>query len=251
MKDGFSATIHKTADGNFIHSINIEEVTEELEALIAQHIVSIWGGIDERPIIVVKKQIENFLKDKSDNTVKGAVSEFIVHLYLNHIGFTQECLFKNLEERSIKKGFDGYYSYSNEEWIMESKSGSIKTDYISHKKKVKEAYDDLKGKIDGNVKNDPWDNALSHANLAGSSPDILNNIKDLSNNFTLGIFPEIGNLNIIPASTIFHEGNWEEEAIKQEHDNIEKESVKFEYNKINIICINKKSIEAVIKAMIQ
>lgn len=36
----------------------------------------------------------------------GAVAEFFVHLYLNILGLKQECLFLNLEENSIKKGFD-------------------------------------------------------------------------------------------------------------------------------------------------
>ena len=84
-----------------------------------------------------------------NDIVKGSIAEFIVHLYLKACGFSQECLFKNLEEGSIKKGFDGYYTYSNEEWIMESKSGSIKTSGITHRAKIKEAYDDLKNKIDG------------------------------------------------------------------------------------------------------
>jgi len=249
--DLFSSDIQKTKDGNLIHFVNIEVVDENIQNLINEQIVSIWNGDADTPIEIVKTEISNFLKTKSDDIIKGAVAEFIIHLYLNVCGFSQECLFKNLEEGSIKKGFDGYYSYSNEEWIMESKSGSIKTNGISHKKKIKEAYDDLKNKIDGKGNNNPWSNAYNHAKIAGTSEDILRNIKILSINYVRNTFPNIKSLNIIPASTIYHDGQWNIELVKPEHDTILAQLESFDYQKINIICVNKKSIDEVIEKMTQ
>lgn len=249
--DIFSTDIQKTRDGNFIHFVNIEDIDEKLQSLIEEQIVSIWDGDSNTPIDVVKTEIFNFLKTKSEDIKKGAIAEFIIHLYLKVCGFAQECLFKNLEEGSIKKGFDGYYSFSNEEWIMESKSGSINTDGISHVKKIKEAYNDLKNKIEGKGSNNPWSNAYNHALVAGTTTNILRNIKTLSNNYVRNTFPDISTLNIIPTSTIFYEGNWDNELVKPEHESISIHSESFDYQKINIVCVNKKSIDALIEKMIQ
>lgn len=249
--DTFSSDIQNTKDGNLIHFVNIQEVDENLRKLINEQILSIWNGDNETPMDIVKTEISNFLKTKSEDIIKGAMAEFIIHLYLKDRGFTQECLFKNLEEGSIKKGFDGYYSFSNEEWIMESKSGSINTRGISHKKKIKEAYDDLKNKIDGKGNNNPWSNAYNHAIVAGTSKDILRNIKLLSNNYVRNTFPGINTLNIIPTSTIFHDGSWDDDLVKPEHESISVQMESFDYLKINIICVNKKSIDVLIKNITQ
>lgn len=248
--DIFSSDIQKTIDGNFIHFVNIKDIDMKLETLIKDSIISIWNGDSGTPMDIVKMEIFNFLKTKNDDIKKGAIAEFIIHLYLKDCGFNQECLFKNLEEGSIKKGFDGYYSFSNEEWIMESKSGSIGTDGISHKKKIKEAYDDLKNKVEGNTTNNPWSNAYNHAIAAGTSLDIIKNIKKLSHNYVRNIFPDIRTLNIIPASTIYHDGNWDDNLVRPDHDTISKMIESFNYQKINIICVNKKSIDAIIERMI-
>ncbi len=250
----FSVDIKKSDNGDIIHFINIENVDDKIERLIEEQIVDIWDGDNGSSIDIVKTEISTYLKTKSENIIKGSIAEFIIHLYLNSCGYIQECLFRNLEEGSIKKGFDGYYSYSNEEWIMESKSGSIKTEGISHKKKIKEAYNDLKDKIEGTNpenKNNPWSNAYNHAVLAKSSTDILKNIKNLSSNYVKKEFPDINKLNLIPSSTIFHEGEWDENILKPNHEEISKQNETFNYQKINVICVNKKSIDAIIKIITQ
>lgn len=175
--DIFNVEITEIDDDNFIHIIHIKKIENELEELIEKHIVSICDSDEDESIQIVKEELKLFLQNKTKETKMGAVAEFIIHLYLKDIGFNQECLFLNLEEGSIKKGFDGYYTYSAAEWIMESKSGSIQTDAISHKKKIKEAYKDLKSKIGGDAANNPWKNAFNHAKVVGTELDVLNNIE--------------------------------------------------------------------------
>lgn len=245
-KDIFSADIQKSSDGYLIHFVQIENIDKNIEEFIDEQIVAVWDGAHGSSTRVVKLEILNYLKSKSKDTIKGSIAEFLVHIYLKTCGFSQKCLFRNLEEGSIKKGFDGYYTFSNEEWVMESKSGSINTSEISHIKKITEAYSDLKAKIEGKVKNNPWNNAYHHAVIAGTTTNILKNIKKLSINYVEQIFPDIKNLNVIPSSTIFYEGNWDGDLIKPEHKKISDQIEKFDYNKIKVICINKKSIDAVI-----
>jgi len=134
-KDVFNVQVKEIENGNYIHLIVIEDVTNELKQLVDDQIVNICENDDDFTIDFVKNDLKNFFKKKDENTTMGAVAEFIIHLYLKTIGYQQECLYRNLEEGSIKKGFDGYYTYLSEEWIMESKSGSITTKAISHKKK--------------------------------------------------------------------------------------------------------------------
>ncbi|RXI33618.1 hypothetical protein CP964_06280 [Arcobacter defluvii] len=173
----------------------------------------------------------------------GAIAEFFIHLYLSTQEYKQECLFFNLEENSIKKGFDGYYSKETLEWIMESKSGLSSTKGISHKSKIKEAYDDLDNKLKGNVSNNPWENAFRHADQksVNTQQNIVTNIDNFSNEFELGIFKDIKDFNIIPTATIFLDGSWSNdiEKIKQEITTL---ISTLQYQKLEVICFTKKSL---------
>lgn len=136
----------------------------------------------------------------------GATAEFFVHLYIRHKNFQQQCLFENLEERSIKKGFDGVYSKDNNVWLMESKAGSITTTNICHSNKIKEAINDLDKKISGKIDNDPWKNAYMHT-LVVKAPQIIQEKFDrLSHDFVNNRFHSIDEFNTMPCSTIFLSG---------------------------------------------
>jgi hypothetical protein len=251
LKNIFEVDIKKTEDGSDIHILRIENINDNFQKLINTYIVSICDSEDDTPVDIIKEELKGFFNSKDINTTMGAVAEFIVHLYLKTINFNQECLYRNLEENSIKKGFDGYYSFSNEEWIMESKSGSINTNRISHEGKIKEAYNDLKNKLEGKGTNNPWKNALHHAKVVGASNNILKNIKALSRNYVRKTYPDISTLNIIPVSTIFHDSIWEENNLNVNDQNINSFVKTFEYRQIRVICINKKSVATFVKVLTQ
>jgi len=243
----FDVDIKTTEDGSDIHFLKIDDINDNFQSLLDTYIVSICDSEDDTPIDIIKAELRTFFNSKDSNTTMGAVAEFLVHVYLKAIGFNQECLYRNLEENSIKKGFDGYYSYSNEEWVMESKSGSIDTKGINHKGKIKEAYSDLKNKLEGKGTNNPWRNALNHAKVVGASTDILKNIKTLSQNYVRKTYPDISTLNIIPASTIFHDKGGDVKNFSVKHGDIASLIETVDYGQINVICINKKSITAFVK----
>jgi hypothetical protein len=230
-----------------IHIVNIQLLTEPLTKYLDEHFVSICEGNSGTSLYEVKKIIMDFLSTKDPRTKMGATAEFFLHLYLKYIGFKQECLFLNLEERSIKKGFDGYYSFNNNEFIMESKSGSSKTENISHSNKIKEAYTDLKNNIAGKSKkskNNPWKNAYNHASHidVGTTSNIRKNIKQLSDNYNKSIYHQIKDFNIIPTSTIFLENTWMDKYSEDILDTLKSLSDELEFKKLNIICITKKSL---------
>ena len=69
--------------------------------------VAICEGASDTDILTVKKRVRELFSTKNNDWKMGATAEFFVHLYIRLNGFRQECLYLNLEENSIKKGFDG------------------------------------------------------------------------------------------------------------------------------------------------
>lgn len=234
-------------NGNFLHFINIENIDSKLEKFIDANIVKICAGSVDTDLPIIKLRLLEYLKPKKDTPQEiGTIAEFFTHLYLNELGFRQEFLFLNLEEHSLKKGFDGYYSYDNSEWIYESKSGYSSSIGISHTKKVKEAYEDIKNKVSGNVKNNPWQNAYNHSRHGdvGSPKEVYKNLKKISDDFTLKKFRDIGDFNIIPGSTIFMNGNWLDMDSNDLEFKLKNLVQDFKFKRINVICINKKTVES-------
>ncbi len=226
-----------------LHVINIEQLNNNIEKLIDEYIISICTAAGrDITLITQKRKLREFIQKKTDSNLEiGCISEFFIHLYLNSIWFRQECLYSNLEENSIKKWFDGYYSLNDEEWIMESKSGNISTKGISHKKKIHEAFDDLSKKIAGKVENNPRENARNHAKIAWSKDTILKSINELSVEFTNGIYHDIKNFNIIPSSTIFLDWQIDDTTPVSNNEAIKTEITAWpeskEYKKMHIVCI--------------
>lgn len=200
----------------------------------------------------VKKRVKKLFLNKKKGWIIGATAEFFIHLFVRHMGYKQECLFFNLEENSIKKGFDGYYSKGELEWLMESKAGEVGKKGVSFPNKICLAMNDLSCKVSGKDKNDKdkqhnnaWREAYSHAAHydVGASEKILKNIKKLSEDYTNEIFHSIEEFNTIPSATIFLSGSWvqpDHEAIKNGIDNI---VGKLKGKRIHVICVTQRSID--------
>lgn len=231
-------------DGELV-AIDIKLIDFELKSLIDKKIVTICEGDSPFDVKNIKKSLKDYLTVKSDNQKKGAIAEFFINLYLNSKNYKQECLFSNLEENSAKKGFDGFYSINEVPWYMESKSGSITTSGISHKDKVNDAYNDLKDKFSGNVKNDPWKNAYHHANeySVNTSANIKKKLVIYSNDFVNGISHDIAEFNIIPCATIFLDNKNVSIDKNIMSNDITLKVKNYTYNKIIIICVTQKSID--------
>lgn len=63
-------------------------------------------------------------------------------------GFSQEYCFRNLEENSAKKGFDGLVLEGEKFWLLESKSSQIGHNN-SHRNTVYRAYKGLEKQLSG------------------------------------------------------------------------------------------------------
>lgn len=242
----FDSVCKDLGNGNQLHFINIPALDANITAHIDANISSICEGRAGTDLKTIKQRLVTFLTSKKGSpTEMGAIAEFFGHLYLTQVGFKQEFLFLNLEEGSIKKGFDGYYSLGNETWIYESKSGALSTESATHESKVSSAYSDLKEKISGNTKNNPWQNAYNHASHidVGTATSIRQNLKTLANAFTQNTCQDIGSFNIIPGSTLFLNNTWSRIDTNELTPKLLKLIDTFSFTKINIVCINKASIE--------
>ena len=221
-------------------------------SLINRNLVEICEGESDTSLDAAKLTFLDFLSNKDDTTKIGAVAEFFIHLFLRELGYKQEFLFYNLEERSIKKGFDGYFSQGETQFIVESKSGFESTRNISHKAKIKEAYNDIVSTIGGASKksakgqNNPWRNAYNHASHidVNTKKSIRNNLKELSNLFDQGIYQQIENFNVIPCSSLFLDDEWSahfSESILAEDDVF---FLALKAKTLKVVCITNKTIAA-------
>lgn len=230
-----------------LYILGLKTLNKEIQNKIDEYIIQLIYAPDDRKkyeLRDAKIKILNLLNDKDEKQKMGLVAEFFIHLFLLLLGYKQESLFKNLEERSAKKGFDGVYSQKNQIWIMESKSG-LYSENQKHLDKVKDAYRDLKNKIikHKDVKNNPWSNALSHMWVMKTKQKLrqifINGDKDFEN----GKGQDIANFNLIPSATIFLQNIWidlhsSEEDVKEIYKTWTQDK---NFKSMNIICFTKAS----------
>lgn len=242
----FSSQIRSINNIVEFHYISIKDFDSKLVKFINENFVSICRGQKNKtPLEIIKKTAYNFFVGKDERTRNGATAEFFMHLYLRSINFRQECMFLNMEETSVKKGFDGYYSREDEEWILDSKSGNARHESVSHSDKIKDAYTSLKDQLNGVAKNDPWQNAYQHANSkdVDSTDTILSILQSFSNDFVTKKYHTPENFNIMPAATVFLNGEWEEYDVEEIYKKVIKGISKFKYKKLIILCCTKRSLD--------
>lgn len=171
---------------------------DDLKSTIDKEFVDIVHANNIYDLASTKKEIGNIISSKTNKQKYGLVAEFFAHIVLRNLNFTQECLYKNLEESSMKKGFDGLYEKNSEFWLVESKSSYTKS---SHSEKISEAVDDLKSKVETIQHNNPWMNAVHHIlavqnKLTNNS--LKNRVEILSVEYQRGITHKLAEFNIIP-----------------------------------------------------
>lgn len=229
-----------------LHVIDVDVIEGELQKLLDKHFVSICEGDSPSDLKLVKKRFLMFLQTKNEGTQMGAVAEFFVHLFLNQENYKQEFLLLNLEENSIKKGFDGVFTRDSKIYLVESKSGSILSKGISHKSKLKTAFSDITKYVSGQSekgKNNPWRNAFNHASHCdvGSKRSIRDKIRELRDMYDNEIYTKVEDYNVIPCSTIFLNSFWDSRKnieILNDCDFIDE----FDALSIVAICITKTSL---------
>ena len=117
----------------------IEDLSDDLKNYIKEQLAEICHGEDsvytKRITYSYKKTVKEFLKwyeGKPDNIRIGMIGELLVHLIFSNYFDKYKTVtpYFNLEERSIKKGFDVILTEVNTQdlWITEVKSGVFHND---------------------------------------------------------------------------------------------------------------------------
>jgi hypothetical protein len=230
---------------NILYVVSIKHITAELKKYIDQKLGQLTYGDEGGDLKRVKKRIIKFLTPKRGTDLEiGAIAEFFVHLFLYDQGLKPKFIISNLEEASLKKGFDGLYTYNNEEWLCESKSGSLTSNDVEHHTKIREAYRGLKNKLAGRDSNNPWSNALHHAKVAGAEKTLLKKITALSNQFEDEKFHDIDKFNIIPCATVYLDGMPDKVTPKIIEQKVKAILSTISYKNIRVLCITKESVKA-------
>ena len=152
-------TLHRNGDYAICYVSNI---SSDLKELIKKNLATICHGshvteYPDEPLFGYQATLNSFLERydaKPDLTKKGMIGEFLSHILITELfdEFDIASAYFNLEEKSIKKGFDLllYNSESSSVWITEVKSGNL------HKNKnhdqttldlINTAKDDLDGRL--------------------------------------------------------------------------------------------------------
>jgi hypothetical protein len=213
-----------------IKDININEKTNvclceianfsnEFKELIRNKLTKICYGIykskEDKALYSYKNTIKEFIKrysTKSEEIKKGMIGELLAHvLFVNYRkNIIPVSPFFNLEEESIKKGFDIllFDKKDKEIWLSEVKSGE--TDKSSDSKThdlLNLAKRDVLGKINNNVTN-IWHNAINCALIALSSDDdikgIINKILNLGLKKAMNYENEGSYYNVVLVSVLFN-----------------------------------------------
>jgi len=234
-----------------LHFLNIDTYSSRLKQYIDNNIHHIWNGDNEviesaDDITITKIELLNLIENKSPEQKIGIVSEFICHLYLRANKFEQHFLFRNLEEKGMKKGFDGLYLLGDDFYIYESKSSLETTTSATHNGNIGEAYNDLRKKIEGiNDTNDPWRNAYNHAShrSVNFNDNISKTLKKLSKEYVQKKYSKVKNYNLVPSSTLYLGGRY---SIIDKNDlkiKINKLVKNYEFKHLNVLCVNKNTVQ--------
>ena len=159
---------------------HITDLSDDLKDLIRKHLSTICHGYHvseylKNPMYNYRSTINSFLEryeKKIDETKKGMIGEFLSHIIITSLfdEYAITSAFFNLEEKSIKKGFDLllFNIVDNTVWITEVKSGNLhtnKTHDQTTKILLNTAKNDLIKRLN-EQETQYWHNAINHVRAA-------------------------------------------------------------------------------------
>ncbi|MDD5679739.1 MAG: SAVED domain-containing protein [Candidatus Omnitrophica bacterium] len=152
----------------------IDSFSDELKNLIRTRLTSICHGCSSDNAYSYKNTLKTFMnryKGKGQITKKGMIGELLAHLLVSHCDKNMKIAspFFNMEEPSIKKGFDLVLLNvkSQDLWFAEVKAGNAgkKLSNVKNKRLIGIAKNDIKKRLNSN-KDDLWLNAINGVRIA-------------------------------------------------------------------------------------
>ena len=242
----------------------IENLSDELKQEIRNRLVAVCHGVDQSQsslkIYSYKETVKEFIKRyKTNNNVsedrkKGMIGELLVHIVLELEGrFFAASPFFNMEERSLKKGYDVtlFENATDELWIAEVKSGNIQKNQKNASSAavglINTAKNDLKIRLnDSNTS--LWMNALNAARVSMSDSNhqkdaVMELLGQCADNAVDGNNSS-DSFNVILAANLFHPLSEQMEANKvgKKYTKVVQEGL---FKKVFIMVIQKETFDAV------
>ena len=250
---------HIRCDGCSIFYIS--NLSDDLKAVIRSCLASVCHGAAKastgRPMYCYKTTLSEFIRrygEKKDSTRKGMIGELLLHILMSEFlhEYQINSPFFNLEERSIKKGFDVVLNKkgSLDIWLAEVKSGEPAAEKNSSQTAVSlinKAKNDLDERLNGESLS-LWMNAINGAQHAidNARDDkdaiiaILENHGDLA---SVGATKST-DINAILVGTVFANltDPVDSDAIQEKRLRIIKEK---KFNDVLLVAIQKETYDAV------
>ena len=239
----------------------ISELSDELKVVIRGCLSSVCHGAAKaatgRPMYCYKTTLQEFLRrynEKSESTRKGMIGELILHILLSEYlkDFQINSPFFNMEERSIKKGFDAVLNRKDplDIWLAEVKSGEPSAGKSSSQTAVT-LINRAKNDLDERLNHESlslWMNAIIGAqNAIENSRDEKSAIISILEDF--GDAASVNNVkssdvNAILVGTVFSDikDRIDSHSIKHKYDRILRENL---FKDIMLIAIQKETYTAV------
>ncbi|MFW6311613.1 MAG: DUF1837 domain-containing protein [Nanoarchaeota archaeon] len=245
---------------NNVYLCIIRKLSKELKNVIKTNLSKICYGPNkaesELLLYSYKETLNEFLKrysNKSEATKKGMMGELLSHIIFLEFNSDLNSVspFFNMEERSIKKGFDLIFidvNYEDKFWIAEVKTGELGSYSTTREKNnslLTKAKKDLKNRLNNQDKM-IWRNAINGARLANKGNLKEEVVRILEENVDEGIQNEFKSTkeNVILTSVIFNDiqDKIELSNIVSKKHKISKENV---FNDIMIFSIQKDTYKAI------
>jgi hypothetical protein len=169
----------------------IEDISDELKGVIRNRLSEICHGAAKASrtsvIYSYQKTLRAFFEKfdtKSTDTQKGMIGELLTHVLFLHYedGFRAASPFFNMEEDSIKKGFDLvlHHNDTSEIWFVEVKAGDcgLETSINKLGSLLSLAKNGLKTSLNSE-RNTLWQNAVNGAKLVIQNVGLKSQIEEL------------------------------------------------------------------------
>ena len=169
----------------------IDNFSDELKAEIRERLATVCHGPDAVAEDSVFSLYKNTLKEfnkryrsKTEKTKKGMIGELLTHILIfqAHENLESANPFFNMEEASIKKGFDLIFfdKELNRIWVSEVKSGSAGKNSANsfNNGLINKAKNDLRSRLNENETN-LWHNAINGAKIALSIGKVKDRINEI------------------------------------------------------------------------
>lgn len=233
----------------------VSELSEDLKIAIRSRLAAVCNGVANveggSEMYCYKNTLKEFLKrysSKSDNQKKGILGELLLHILFSVFfdEYNVNSPFFNMEERSVKKGFDVVLNKkgTSDIWIAESKAGELRANKNTTQTAValiNSAQNDLYERLNGDSFS-LWQNAIYGARSAISEKrdDRAAVIKILQNHGAAASNEEMSSdaINVILVGTVFNNLSDQIDAtqIGEKHSQIKGLS---KFNDVYLIAIQK------------